>query len=160
MSRPSRTCAFGVSSKAACYSLSACNLKTFWQPCYPKAHAPETTIAQHVKDVVSDSPGFCYGASGFCLNLPDGETVINPACWNFLWASAHKLHLAKRKSCAVAFFAPCSSWSRSKSLVPLWHHHVQGQLCHVTCAGERNPLNRARMSMIQLRRPEKKAKNM
>ena len=119
MSRPSRTCAFGVSSKAACYSLSACNLKSFWQPCYPKAHAPETTIAQHAKDVVSDSPGFCYGASGFCLNLPDGETVINPACWNFLWASAHKLHLAKRKSCAVAFFAPCSSWSRSKSLVLL-----------------------------------------
>ena len=43
---------------------------------------------------------------------------------------------------------------------PLWHHHVQGQLCHVTCAGERNPLNHARMSVIQLRRPEKKAENM
>ena len=27
------TCAVGVSSKAACYSLSACYLKTFWQPC-------------------------------------------------------------------------------------------------------------------------------
>ena len=32
MPRPSRTCAFGVSSKAAYYSLSDCYLKTFWQP--------------------------------------------------------------------------------------------------------------------------------
>ena len=30
---PSRTCVFGASSKAAHYSLSACYLKTFWQPC-------------------------------------------------------------------------------------------------------------------------------
>ena len=30
---PSRTCAFGASSKAAYYSLSACHLKTFWPPC-------------------------------------------------------------------------------------------------------------------------------
>ena len=28
---PSRTCAFGMSSKAAYYSLTACYLKTFWQ---------------------------------------------------------------------------------------------------------------------------------
>ena len=32
MPRPSRTCAFGASSKAAYYSLSPCYLKTFWQP--------------------------------------------------------------------------------------------------------------------------------
>ena len=32
MPRPSRTCAFGASSKAAYYSLSTCFLKTFWQP--------------------------------------------------------------------------------------------------------------------------------
>ena len=32
MPRPSRTCAFGASSKAAYYSLSACYLKPFWQP--------------------------------------------------------------------------------------------------------------------------------
>ena len=31
MPRPSRTCAFGASYKAAYYSLSACYLKTFWQ---------------------------------------------------------------------------------------------------------------------------------
>ena len=30
---PSRTCALGASSKAAYYSLAACYLKTFWQPC-------------------------------------------------------------------------------------------------------------------------------
>ena len=33
MPRPSKTSAFGASSKAAYYSLSACYLKTFWQPC-------------------------------------------------------------------------------------------------------------------------------
>ena len=33
MPRPSRTCAFGASYKAAYYSLSACYLKIFWQPC-------------------------------------------------------------------------------------------------------------------------------
>ena len=32
MPQPSRTCAFGTSSKAAFYSLSTCYLKTFWQP--------------------------------------------------------------------------------------------------------------------------------
>ena len=32
MPRPSRTCAFSASSKAAYYSLSAYYLKTFWQP--------------------------------------------------------------------------------------------------------------------------------
>ena len=32
MPRPSRTCAFGASSKATYYSLSACYLKTFWKP--------------------------------------------------------------------------------------------------------------------------------
>ena len=32
---PSRTCAFGASSRAAYYLLSACYLKTFWQPCLP-----------------------------------------------------------------------------------------------------------------------------
>ena len=32
MPRPSKTCAFGASSKAAYYSLSACYWKTFWQP--------------------------------------------------------------------------------------------------------------------------------
>ena len=32
MPGPSRTCAFGASSKATYYSLSACYLKTFWQP--------------------------------------------------------------------------------------------------------------------------------
>ena len=30
---PSRTCAFGASSRSAYYSLSACYVKTFWQPC-------------------------------------------------------------------------------------------------------------------------------
>ena len=158
MSRPSRTCAFGVSSKAACYSLSACNLKSFWQPCYPKAHAPETTIAQHAKDVVSNSPGFCYGASGFCLNLPDGETVINPACWNFLVHTSYIL--PKGKAVQWLSLHPVAAGADPSPSFPLWHYHVQGQLCHVTCAGERNPLNHARMSVIQLRRPEKKAKNM
>ena len=33
MPRPSKTSAFGASSKATYYSLSACYLKTFWQPC-------------------------------------------------------------------------------------------------------------------------------
>ena len=33
MPRPSKTCAFGASSKAAYYSLSACYWRTFWQPC-------------------------------------------------------------------------------------------------------------------------------
>ena len=35
MPRPSRTCAFSASSKAAYYSLSAYYLKTFWQPYIP-----------------------------------------------------------------------------------------------------------------------------
>ena len=35
MPLPSRTCAFGASYKAAYYSLSACYLNTFWQPCLP-----------------------------------------------------------------------------------------------------------------------------
>ena len=36
MPRPSRTFAFGASPKAAYYSLSACYLKTFWQPWYSR----------------------------------------------------------------------------------------------------------------------------
>ena len=32
MPRPSKTCAFGASTKDAYYSLSACYWKTFWQP--------------------------------------------------------------------------------------------------------------------------------
>ena len=35
MPGPSRACAFGASSKAAYYSLSAYYLKTFWQPYIP-----------------------------------------------------------------------------------------------------------------------------
>ena len=38
MRQPSRTWAFGASSKATYYSLSACSLKTFWQPCACSLH--------------------------------------------------------------------------------------------------------------------------
>ena len=71
--------------------------------------------------------------------------------------------LPKGKAVPVAFFSPCSCWSRFKSLVSLVVSpvsNVQGQLCHVTCGRERNRLNHARMSLIQSRRPEKKAKKI
>ena len=38
MPQPSRTCAFGASSKATYGSLSARYLKTFWQPCACSLH--------------------------------------------------------------------------------------------------------------------------
>lgn len=47
------------------------SLKKYWHLSiylpYPKAHPPEPNIALHGKKVVSNSPGFCHWASGFCF---------------------------------------------------------------------------------------------
>ena len=72
MPQPSRTCAFGASSKAAYYSLPASYLKTFWQLCMiweqwsysmDPLHIPCKTKELHfhiVKQV-----GFCGNREGY-----------------------------------------------------------------------------------------------
>ena len=78
MPRPSRTCAFGASSKAAYYSLLTCYLKTFWQPCDRLIYNIYTT-SQYTFNTLEGQITFkihCSWSQIFLVNIPGKEYII------------------------------------------------------------------------------------